>query len=115
MEIFATRLRTEREKLKKHDSKWTQNYMAHLLGVARSTYTAYETGSKVPPLETVNKIADILNVSADYLLGRTDDPSPPGINRAFYNLDDLTDEQKELIYKQIEIFKKLKAESKRKK
>lgn len=92
----------------------TQAEMAKKIDVHRATYSNYETGLRTPDYETLKKIADFFDVSVDYLLGRTDDPTPPGINRAFYNLDDLTEEQKELIIKQIEIFKKLKAESKRK-
>lgn len=59
-----------KRKKKSSDSKWTQEYVADLIGVARSTYTAYENGTKQPPLETVNKIADLFGVSTDWLLGR---------------------------------------------
>ena len=76
MNIFAKRLKNEREKKKNADPKWTQGYVADIIGVARSTYTAYENGTKQPPLETVNNIAEVFNVSTDYLLGRIDDPSP---------------------------------------
>lgn len=73
MDIFAKRLRYLREQKKKDDSKFTQGYVADLIGVARSTYTAYENGTKQPPLETINKIADLFGVSFDYLTGRTND------------------------------------------
>ncbi|WP_321164133.1 helix-turn-helix domain-containing protein [Tepidibacillus decaturensis] len=68
--MFGKRLKNIREKKKSSDSKWTQEYVADLIGVARSTYTAYENGTKQPPLETVNKIADLFGVSTDWLLGR---------------------------------------------
>lgn len=73
MDKFHIRLKENREKRKTLDSKWTQGYIAEKIGVARVTYTAYENGTKQPPLDTVNKIADVLEVSTDYLLGRTDD------------------------------------------
>ncbi|OAB34164.1 helix-turn-helix domain-containing protein [Paenibacillus glacialis] len=76
MDIFAKRLKAERENLKRRDSKWTQEYIADLIGVARSTYTAYENGTKLPPMDTLNKIADQFEVSADFLMGRTGNPRP---------------------------------------
>jgi transcriptional regulator with XRE-family HTH domain len=75
MDIFAKRLRYLRERKKNEDSKYTQGYVADLIGVARSTYTAYENGTKQPPIETVTKIADLFNVSTDYLVGRSNKPN----------------------------------------
>jgi HTH-type transcriptional regulator, competence development regulator len=75
MQTFGERLKHLREKKKQKNPKWTQEYVADLVGVARPTYTAYERGTKQPQLETVNKLADLFEVSADYLLGRTDDPN----------------------------------------
>lgn len=72
MSIFSKRLKEKREEIKKSDSKWTQAYMANKIGVARPTYTAYELGTKEPPQDTLNKIADLLNVSSDFLIGRTE-------------------------------------------
>lgn len=74
MEVFAKRIRAEREKLKQKDPKWTQDYVASLIDVARPTYTAYENGTKQPPMDTINKLADLFLVNTDYLLGRTDSP-----------------------------------------
>lgn len=71
---FAKRLKSYREKLKQKDSKWTQKYVADKIGVARVTYTAYENGTKMPPFDTINNIAELFEVSTDYLMGRTDNP-----------------------------------------
>ncbi|WP_368652154.1 helix-turn-helix domain-containing protein [Ornithinibacillus sp. 4-3] len=71
MEHFSRILRSYREELKKEDSKWTQRYVAEKIGVARVTYTAYENGTKTPPLDVVLQIASVFNVSVDYLIGRT--------------------------------------------
>lgn len=76
MDGFGKRLKRIRENKKIKDPKWTQEFVADAIGVARSTYTAYENGTKQPPLETVNKIADLFETNVDYLLGRTDDPTP---------------------------------------
>jgi len=83
MELFAKRLRAEREQLKQLDSKWTQGYVAGLIDVARPTYTAYENGTKQPPMDTMNKIADLFDVEVDYLYGRTNKPRLE-TNMSFY-------------------------------
>ena len=72
MNTFSERLKACRLKKKSTNSLWTQSYAADKIGVARTTYTAYENGTKTPPLETINIIADLFEVSTDYLLGRTD-------------------------------------------
>ncbi|MDV2883794.1 helix-turn-helix transcriptional regulator [Alkalihalophilus pseudofirmus] len=70
MNSFGDRLKAQREKKKRNNPQWTQQFVADKLDVARSTYTAYERGTKQPSLETLSKIADILETSTDYLLGR---------------------------------------------
>ncbi|MCT6925272.1 helix-turn-helix transcriptional regulator [Metasolibacillus sp.] len=72
MDVFANRLKKCRESIKKTNSQYTQSYVAEKIGVARTTYTAYENGTKTPPPETLSIIADFFGVSVDYLLGRTD-------------------------------------------
>lgn len=49
----------------------TQEQLASMLKVSRSTIGMYETGSREPDFETCEAIADIFNVDMDYLLGRT--------------------------------------------
>lgn len=70
MDVFAQRLKKCREDKKKSNPDYTQAFVAKKIGVARTTYTAYENGTKMPPLDTVNIIADFYDVSSDYLLGR---------------------------------------------
>lgn len=57
------RLRTERG--------ITQEQLAAMLKVSRSTIGMYETGSREPDFETCEAIADIFNVDMDYLIGRS--------------------------------------------
>ena len=45
--------------------------MADELYINVRGYRRYESGDTTPPLYTALKIADILGVSLDYLLGRT--------------------------------------------
>lgn len=50
-------------------SKLTQKQVADAIGVARSTYALYETGEREPNVECVKKIAKVLGVTGDYLIG----------------------------------------------
>jgi methanogenic corrinoid protein MtbC1 len=51
-------------------NKYTQKQLASILGVAQTTIANYEKGIRVPDAEMLHKIADIFNVSIDYLIGR---------------------------------------------
>lgn len=53
---------------------FSQKEVAEKIGVAKSTYSLYESGNREPNVETIKKIADILDVSADTLLGLDDSP-----------------------------------------
>lgn len=48
---------------------------ADMFSVTRATISTWNKRNKAPKGETVAVIADALSVSADYLLGRTDDPT----------------------------------------
>src|SRR5690606_7722495 len=54
----------------------SQTELAKILGVARSTVGMWETGDREPDAETFNRLAGLFHVPVDYLLGRTDDPTP---------------------------------------
>ncbi len=65
MEIFQKKLREERK-----NYGYTQSQMAQLLKIKQPSYIRYENGTSEPSLETLVAIADIFDVSVDYLLGR---------------------------------------------
>lgn len=58
-----------------HDK--TQIEIAEYLNMGRNVYWRYEKGIREIPTWAVIKLADFYDVSTDYLLGRTDDPTPP--------------------------------------
>ena len=62
---FAFRLRQLRQK-----AKLRQEDMARLLNIHRTAYTKYETDCAAPDWEGLLKLADIFDVTVDYLLGR---------------------------------------------
>lgn len=51
----------------------TQNALAQKLNMTQQTYSDYETGKTNPNVETLIALADILECSIDYLVGRADD------------------------------------------
>lgn len=69
--IFSQRL-----KLLRVQKGMTQLDLAKFLGVGRATIAGYETKGKQPDYEKLELIADLFNVSVDYLLGRSDNLSP---------------------------------------
>lgn len=65
--MFSSRLRALRMK-----HKYTQQKMADMLMLSLNAYQKYEQAERMPPAETLVKIADIFNVPTDYLLDRDD-------------------------------------------
>ena len=57
-----------------HDK--TQQEIADVLNMHRSVYRRYESGERETPAWVVVKLAEYYHVSTDYLLGRTNDPTP---------------------------------------
>ena len=53
----------------------TQLRLATELNTTQNTINRYETGEHEPGIAELIKLADYFNVSVDYLIGRTDDPT----------------------------------------
>ena len=49
--------------------RMSQTELAKSAGVSQTTVTAWETGKAEPSSSAVSKLADIFNVTTDYLLG----------------------------------------------
>lgn len=65
--MFNKRLREMRMK-----RGFTQQRLADILNIALRSYQCYETGTRTPCYDLLILIADTLDVSLDYLLGRDD-------------------------------------------
>ena len=63
---FGKRLKALRE-----ERNIKQGQFADKIGISRQSMNCYETGKSSPDTETVIRIADFLECSTDYLLGRT--------------------------------------------
>ncbi|TDG00287.1 helix-turn-helix domain-containing protein [Paenibacillus piri] len=52
----------------------TQEELSKKLGITRASLSHYENNRREPDYDTIVKIANLFNVSIDYLVGRTNDP-----------------------------------------
>lgn len=65
--ILAKRLRECRR-----DRGYTQNQVAIYCDITEKAYQNYELMTREPKLEIILRIAELFDVSIDYLVGRTD-------------------------------------------
>ena len=70
--MFGKRLATLRK-----NKNLSQYELADRLKLSRGQIANYEQGQREPDFNTLQKLADFLDVSIDFLLGRTDNPSVP--------------------------------------
>jgi transcriptional regulator with XRE-family HTH domain len=71
--VFGERLRARRQQL-----NLRQQALAHHMGAAQGWISELEHGKQSRiEAETVYRFAQALNCSTDYLMGLTDDPTPP--------------------------------------
>ena len=57
-------------KISRHKAGLTQEQVANKLGLSIGTISGYERGYRKPDPDTLNNLADLYNVTTDYLLGR---------------------------------------------
>ena len=70
-ELFGQRLYEMRKK--NHE---TQTDLGNVLGLAKSRVSEIESGKNTTTAEKIALICEHYRISADYLLGLTDDPEP---------------------------------------
>src|SRR4051812_24916707 len=71
--VFADRLRTTREK-----KGLSQTDLAGKAGLQPSAVSHFETGRRAPSFDNLRRLADALDVSIDYLMGRAEEPESAG-------------------------------------
>ena len=54
---------------------YTQAALADILNCSNMAISRYENGSRDLDTATINRLCDIFNCTADYLLGRTNEPA----------------------------------------
>ncbi|MCH5148522.1 MAG: helix-turn-helix transcriptional regulator [Clostridiales bacterium] len=73
MNEFDRRLFGERLKLLRTEKNIGQNLLAKELQLSNASISYWETGKQEPTAEAIFKLANYFNVSADFLLGLTND------------------------------------------
>lgn len=86
---FNENLRAARER-----KNLSQKDVAEAIGVAKSTYSLYESGNREPNVETIKRIADLLKVSVDELFGMDGEPQTLA---AHFDGDEYTEDELEQI------------------
>lgn len=102
MNMFSVRLKAMRK-----DRKETQEDIARLLKVQRTTVGEYERGNIRPPMDKMKVLADHFEVSVDYLMGNTNfqtaeernEESPNDVSKAMKKiLEDLQKNQHAMMF-----------------
>ena len=62
----------------REDNFWSQEYVANILGITRSTYSNYELQINMTPINVLCDLAILYNVNIEYLCGLTNYRNPYG-------------------------------------
>ncbi|MEO6279857.1 helix-turn-helix transcriptional regulator [Roseateles sp.] len=91
-DLFQERLRAAREL-----RKWSQGQLAEKASMPPSSIAHFESGSRKPSFDTLRRLANALEVTTDYLLGRVEDPSlAQAADPLFRDVSKLTGNDREL-------------------
>jgi transcriptional regulator with XRE-family HTH domain len=90
--IFSTRLKAAREL-----RKMSQGDLATKSGLQPSAISHFETGNRSPSFENLKRLADALNVTTDYLLGREEQRTGPISNKLARYTENFTDEDFDML------------------
>lgn len=91
-DIFPERLLAAREK-----RGLSQEGLSKRSGLQASAISHFETGTRKPSFDNLRRLADALDVTTDYLLGRvTDTEALAGADTLHRHLDRLTSDDREM-------------------
>ena len=91
-EIFPERLRAAREL-----RDLSQSDLARRAGLQASAVSHFETGARKPAFDNLKRLADALDVTTDYLLGRVRDPAGlAGADKLHRHLERLRGEDRDI-------------------
>lgn len=99
----------ERLKILRKQVKLTQAQIAEKLNISQQAYASWERGTKKPTQENLVKLAQVLNVTIDYLVGNSEEEITnkelEDIEILFRkNSEDLTDDEKVIFRKELIAF-----------
>ena len=84
--VFGKRLKELRK-----TNGYTIEQFAKLIGISKSSLGYYENTDRLPDVEVLSRISNALNVSADYLIGRTNTAALKGKMKTVCELTGLSD------------------------
>lgn len=92
--VFSERLKAARER-----RGLSQSELASRSGLQPSAISHFETGNRSPSFENLKKLSDALNVTTDYLLGRSEQPdsSGPTASKLFRHAENISAEDLEFL------------------
>ncbi|WP_313428150.1 helix-turn-helix domain-containing protein [Siminovitchia terrae] len=105
---LGKRLKIEREK-----RRWSQKFVAEKIGITNTVLSNYERDYRDPDTETLKRLAELYEVSIDYLLGHETTEEDieyykkkiskefPDINLMFKDMESLTAEDLREVYEYI--------------
>ena len=83
---------------------WSQSELAKKLEVSREIVGRYECNDAVPSIEVAKRIADVLEVSLDYLIGSTEQEIDIATLTRLQEINRLSDKNKKLVYTFLDSF-----------
>ena len=92
VEVFGKRLKELRKA-----NGYTIEQFADMVGISKSTLGYYENDKRMPDIEILARIADTLNVNADYLIGRTNTTALKGKMKTVCEFTGLSDSAAEYL------------------
>ena len=103
----------KRIKWLREQKKWSQVQLAEKLGIHNSVLSRIESGEKKGvDHQLVSEVADLFDVSTDFLHGKTDNPTPFWKNAsirekptAFFDVQGLGEQEMEEVKRHIEYLK----------
>ena len=82
----------------------SQTDLASQLGIHKNVLGRYERNEVLPSIEIARKIADILDVSLDYLTGKADVQMDKNTRKRILEVSKFTEDDKEHIFSVIDAF-----------
>lgn len=96
-QVFGKRLKELR---KEHGC--TIEQFADMVGISKSTLGYYENDKRMPDIEILARIANVLNVNADYFIGRTNTTARKGKMKTVCEFTGLSDRAAEYLSELVE-------------
>ena len=91
-QVFGKRLRELRK-----ENGYTIEQFADMVGISKSALGYYENDKRMPDIEILARIANVLNVNADYLIGRTNTTARKGKAKTVCEFTGLSDNAAECL------------------